>query len=152
MSGKQIVSATPGGGGIDWADLKGKLLVVEPLEVEHMTTAYSKGKEQECVRANVYVVLNKDGSKADEYEDTLIFPRVLISQVKKQIGSIVVGRLGQGEAKPGQDAPWKMAEATAPELKAAGLFLASKTVTSAGSSDPSDEDGFADDDDDDGSF
>ena len=122
--GKELVSAAPGGGGITWEDFKGKLLVVEPLEVEHMVTAYSKGVEQECIRANVYAVLSKDGSKHEDFEDTLIFPRVLISQTKKRIGKVVVGRLGQGTAKPGQDAPWTLAEATASDMKAAGLFLA----------------------------
>lgn len=147
--GKELVSAAPGGGGITWEDFKGKLLVVEPLEVEHMVTSYSKGVEQECVRANVYAVLSKDGSKHEDFEDTLIFPRVLISQTKKQIGKIVVGRLGQGTAKPGQDPPWTLAEATPADLKAAGLFLASLSVVSAGSGSTDEgEDGFEDEGDD----
>lgn len=142
---KELISAAPGGGGVNWEDFKGKLLVVEPLEVEHMVTAFSKGAEQECVRANVYVVLSKDGSKHEDFEDTLIFPRVLISQVKKKIGKIVVGRLGQGQAKPGQDPPWTLAEATGPDMKAARLFLASLQTVSVGASDDGEEDGFEDD-------
>lgn len=144
---KEIVSAAPGGGGIDWPEFKGKLLVVEPLEVEHMVTAYSKGVEQECVRANVYAVLSKDGTKHEDFEDTLIFPRVLIGQTKKKIGKIVVGRLGQGTAKPGQDPPWTLAEATANDMKAASLFLASLQTVSAGtpSADDGEDDGFEDD-------
>lgn len=143
MAGKQIVSAAPGGEGIQWSDLKGKLLVVEPLDIEHMVTQFSKGVEQECVRANVYAVLSKDGSKSESFEDTLIFPKVLISQTKRQIGSYVVGKLGQGEAKSGQDAPWKMEEANDAQLKAANAFLTSRSVTSAGDGgdDFADEDG-----------
>lgn len=143
---KQIVSATPGGDGITWGDFKGKLLVVEPLGVEHMVTQYSKGVEQECVRANVYAVLSKDGSKSEAFEDTLIFPKVLISQTKKGIGSYVVGRLTQGNAKPGQDAPWTLAEATAADLKAAGEFLARAAVATAPSSDEAEDFGGDDED------
>jgi hypothetical protein len=146
MAGKQIVSAAPGGGGIEWETLKGKLLVVEPLEVEHMVTQFSKGVEQECVRANVYVVLAKDGSKSEAHEDTLIFPRVLIGQTKRKIGQYVVGRLGQGTAKAGQDPPWTMAEASDGDLKAATAFLNAQAVTSASTTDDGDD--FADEGDD----
>lgn len=138
--GKQIVSAAPGGAGIDWNDFKGKLFVVEPLEVEKdVKTVHG---DSDAVRANVYVLLGKD--KQEEYEDTLIFPRVLQSQTRKNVGSIVVGRLEQGEAKKGQNPPWVFAEATAADLKKAADFW-SKKALSSGSTDEDDD--YEDDDD-----
>lgn len=138
--GKQIVSAAPGGGGISFEDYLGKLFVVEPLEVEKgVKTDYG---EKDAIRANVYVLLGKD--KADEYEDTLVFPLVLQSQLRRQIGSVVVGRLEQGEAKKGQKPPWKFAEATPGDLKKAGDFWSKKSI---GSVADEDEDEYEDDED-----
>lgn len=141
--GKQIVSAAPGGGGIEWSDFKGKLLVIEPLEVEKdVKTIHG---ETDAVRANVYALLGKN--KTEEFEDTLVFPRVLQSQIRRKIGSIVVGRLEQGEGKKGQNPPWVLAEAKANDLKKASEFWASRSI---GSSDEDDED--YDDEDDEDSF
>lgn len=135
--GKQIVAAAPGGGGIEWAEYKGKLLVVEPLEVEKdVKTIHG---ETDAVRANVYVVLGKD--KHEAFEDTLVFPRVLQSQIRRKIGSVVVGRLDQGEAKRGQNAPWVLAEASPADLKKAADFWSSMSL---GGSD--DDDDYVDDD------
>lgn len=137
--GKQIVSAAPGGAGIDWNNFSGKLFVVEPLEVEKgIKTVHG---ESDAVRANVYVLLGKN--KTEEFEDTLIFPRVLQSQTRRQIGSVVVGRLEQGEAKRGQNPPWVFAEASAADLKKAGEFW---TAHSLGSAEEPDEDDYDDED------
>lgn len=140
---KQIVAAAPGGTGIQYADFEGKLFVVEPLEVEHLVTQFSEGKEQEAVRANVFVLVAKD--KTEEFEDTLIFPRVLISQTKRQIGSYVVGRLTKGEAKRGQSAPWKFAEPSPADLKKAADFLSKHSISAAGADDEDDYDDEGDD-------
>lgn len=149
---KGIVSASPGAQGIEWAEYEGKLLVIEPLEVQHRTTRFSKGKEVECVLANIWVVRSKDGSKYEEFEETLIFPLVLIGQTKRKIGSYVVGRLTTGTAKEGQSAPWTLAEATPADLKAAQGLVANLSVSSASSEeDDEPEDGFEGDDDE-GSF
>ena len=131
--GKQIVSAAPGSVGITWEDFEGKLFVIEPLEVEKgLTTVHSKAPgDTDAVRANVWVVLSKDGSKFETFEDTLIFPRALQGQVRRQIGSIVVGRLGKGEKKPGKNPPWVLAEATPADLKAASAFWSAHSLSSA---------------------
>lgn len=138
---KELVSATEGGGESPVKEeyLK-KLFVVEPLEVDEMVTQFSKGTEQEFVRANIYVVLAADGSKFEEFEDVLVFQSVLIGQIKRKIGSYVVGRLTQGENKKGNP-PWKLAEATERDMAAAKAFLASQMTSSAGSGSTGD-DGF----------
>jgi hypothetical protein len=86
--------------GITWADLLGRLLVIEPHAVEKDIQTSLGAKD--AVRADVHVI---DG-EPESYADTLIFPRVLISQTSSKVGEMVLGRLGQGQAKPGQSAPW----------------------------------------------
>lgn len=94
--------------GIDWKELHGSLLLITPHEfIPEINTVHGANP---AVRADVVIL---DGSKAGEkFADTLIFPKVLQTQVKGQIGSLVLGRLGQGQKKPGQSAPWTLAAAT----------------------------------------
>lgn len=96
--------ATPSapGGGVDWATLKGSLVLVTVHAQEHgVKTAYG---DADPVRADIAVI---DGvAEGEVHTDTLIFPKVLISQLKGQVGKKVLGRIGQGNAKPGQSAPW----------------------------------------------
>lgn len=107
-----FVSASAPGAGIQWEELNGKLLVIEPLGVE--TGIKTVHGESDAVRANVYALTGPETS--DDYKDTLIFPKVLIGQTKGHIGDMICGRLGQGEKKPGQSAPWIILEATADDL------------------------------------
>jgi hypothetical protein len=128
---KHMGFATPSapGEGINWADHKGALLLVEVLSQEiGVQTVHGS---TDPVRANVSVI---DGPGAGEsYDDTLIFPKVLIGQTKGHVGEKVLGRLGQGNAKPGQSAPWMLAAATPEDIAKAEAFLAAKApqVTSA---------------------
>lgn len=114
-----FVSANTAGDGIDFKDHLGKLLVIEPLEyIEHLPTVHTKpGEKSPAVRANVYVITGPTTS--DDFIDTIIFPKILQSQTKGLIGEKVCGRLDQGNAKPGQSAPWLMLEATADDLEKA---------------------------------
>ena len=113
--------ATPAtASGISWKDLKGSLLLITPHSVEEgIKTAYG---ESDAIRADVVIL---DGDQAgEEYADTLIFPRVLQSQVRSRIGSKVLGRLGQGNAKGNQDPPWLLAEATEADIAVGKAHLA----------------------------
>lgn len=115
----EFVSAAPPSGGITWADHKGALLVIEPLSFESgIQTSFGAA---DAVKANVHV-LTANGS--EDYEDCLVFPKLLASQLKGQIGNKVVGRLGQGAAKPGQSAPWVLEAATAEDLAKAQAWVA----------------------------
>ena len=125
----EFVSAAPPSGGITWADHNGKLIIVEPLGFEEgISTTFGAA---DAVKADVYVLTGPD--TAEEYASTLIFPKLLASQLKNQIGKKVVGRLGQGAAKPGQSAPWLLEEATAEDIEKAKAFLekTAPTVTAA---------------------
>jgi hypothetical protein len=96
--------------GIDWEDLKGRLLLITPHEViAEFKTVHGTGP---TVRADV-VVLDGPDSPID-FVDTLIFPKVLQGQVRSNAGTgrMNLGRLGQGEKKPGQSAPWMLGEPT----------------------------------------
>lgn len=117
------------GDGIQFKDHLGALLLIEVLGFEEkIKTSFG---ENDAVRANVHVI---DGpGEGDSYDDTLIFPRLLVSQTKKAIGQKILGRLGQGNAKPGQSAPWLLNEATAEDTAKAEKWVAdhAPSVTSA---------------------
>jgi hypothetical protein len=115
-----IVGAAPPSGGVTWEDHNGKLLIIEPLA--HETGIQTVHGERDAVRANLYVLTGPE--TADEYEDTLIFPKVLQGQTRREVGKKVVGRLGQGAKKPGQNAPWMILEATPDDLAKARHYLA----------------------------
>jgi len=94
--------------GISWEDHKGRLLLIEPKELEKdIETTFGT---KDAVRADVTVI---DADDAPEvYTDALIFPGVLISQTRSLLGEKVLGRLGQGQAKSGQKPPWRLEDPT----------------------------------------
>ena len=63
--------------------------------------------DRDAIRATVH-----DVTAEHTYEDTLIFPKVLIGSLKSRIGQKVLGTIGQGVAKPGQNAPWIIQDAS----------------------------------------
>ncbi len=106
--------------GIDWKELHGSLLLfkVHAQEVDIPTVHGSSN----AIRADVIVL---DGDKEGEvYGDTLVFPKVLQSQLKSSIGSMVLGRLGQGHKKPGQSPPWTLATAEEKDKQVGRDYLA----------------------------
>jgi hypothetical protein len=113
-------SAPATSSGISWADLDGLLLMIEPLSEETgIPTVHGEAK---AIRANVVVL---DGPNAGErHDDTLVFPKVLSSQLRPKIGEKVLGRLGQGQKKPGQSAPWILNEATEADVQIGVAYLA----------------------------
>lgn len=130
----EFVNATdaPTGGAIKWADHAGKLAVIEPLSFEaEIPTSFGP---KSAVRANVHIIIGP--SEGEVYGDVLVFPKVLQDQLRGHIGSLVVGRLGSGEAKPGQAAPHKLLEASSEDMEKAKAYWAAKatpTMTSTAS-------------------
>jgi hypothetical protein len=118
------------GGGIKWDDHKGALLLIEPTSFEsQVNTSFGPA---DAVKANVYVI--EGPGAGDSYTDTMIFPKLLVSQTKPMIGQKVLGRLGQGQGKPGQSAPWLLNEATAEDITKAEAWVqqnAQPAITSA---------------------
>ena len=114
-----------GGTDIKPADLEGHLLVVEPLEyVESIPTSMG---EKDAVRVTIH-----DISDNETYEDVLWFPKVLVGSLKGRVGQKVLAVLGKGNAKPGQNAPWILVDATsqADAIKAATTYMEARMATS----------------------
>lgn len=120
--------ASPGStSGIDWNASKGHLLLVTPLSVEEKVNT-SLG-EKDAIRADIV-----DLDTGEEFTDTLVFPRVLQGQLRTRIGQKVLGRLGQGVAKPGQSAPWLLQDFGPEDGKKAEAYIAkAPSFTAAGS-------------------
>ena len=91
--------------GIDWNELNGHLIVVEVES--HETGIVTANGERDAIRATVHDI---DGQQTDE--DVLIFPKVLVSNLRPRVGQKVLGRIGQGVAKPGQNPPWVIEDAS----------------------------------------
>lgn len=110
--------------GIEWATLNGALLVIQVEEVVHgINTSFGT---TDAVRATVTPI---DGPTAGAaYTDTLIFPKVLQAQLAPNVGKTVLGRLGQGQQKPGQSPPWTLTEASPADQQAAAAFLAAQAA------------------------
>jgi hypothetical protein len=123
-----------GGGGprLSYGDLLGSLLLVRVHEVtQPITTQFG---EATAVRADVAVL---DGpQKGQEYLDTLIFPRKLQGQLAGSVGSRVLGRLEQGEKKPGKNPPWQLAAATEEEKVIARKYVAHVAAQLAATEEP----------------
>ena len=121
-----------GGDNLPLADLLGALLRIDVTEA--LTDVQTSFGPANPVRANVAVL---DGDKkAEEYDDTLIFPRVLVSQLKPNVGKVVLGRLGKGTAKPGQSAPWTLGAPTEADIEVARKYDAYKASKVAEQSAP----------------
>lgn len=116
----QFATPSAPSGGITWANHKNALVLVEPVSFEvGIQTSFGAA---DAVKATVHVI---EGTGAPAtYEDTLIFPKLLVSQTKGMVGQKVLGRLGQGSAKPGQSAPWLLNEATADDISKAEAWVA----------------------------
>lgn len=141
---KAVVAASPGGDRINFEDWIGKLFVVEPTDYEKdIKTDYGLS---DAIRANVWVLLSP--TEHEEFNDTLIFPRVLVSSLKKSVGKeLVVGRLEQGEAKKGQSAPWLLSVPTEKDMEKANAFIARVLVTATPSDGGKEKSAPADDED-----
>lgn len=101
-------------GGITWGDLLGALIIIQPTRVE--TGIHTDYGETDAIAVNAWVI---DGpGKGETYEDALVFPKVLQSQLKSRIGQIVIGRVGQGVAKrAGQNPPWQLSDASDADIQ-----------------------------------
>jgi hypothetical protein len=114
--------------GLNWEDINGRLLLINIIKLEaDVPTTYGP---KNAIRADIAVLDGPD--KGTEYVDTLVFPTLLVRQLERFTGSKVVARLGQGEKKPGQKPPWKLAAATDDEKQIAAkyeAYRASQTPT-----------------------
>jgi hypothetical protein len=123
------------GAGVDLQPLLGSLLLITVHGTEReIATVHGVA---DAIRADVDVL---DGMlRGEHHADVFLFPRVLQGQLRGHIGGKVIGRLTQGVAKPGKNAPWQLADATDGDIAIGKAFLAgglSSVATAASSAPP----------------
>lgn len=91
--------------GIKVADLNGHLLIVTPIE-------YKTGINTVNGVTDAIEVKAVDLDTNEEHLSLLWFNVALINALKPLIGHQVLGRIGQGAAKPGKNPPWLLIDAT----------------------------------------
>ena len=91
--------------GVKVADLNGHLLIVTPLE--YKTGINTVNGIAEAIEVNIV-----DLDTNEEHNSILFFNVALRNALKPNIGNKVLGRIGQGTAKPGKNAPWILIDAT----------------------------------------
>ena len=108
--------AAPGDGDkLPLDELKGALLYIDvEKETDTIVTVHGDATAIQCKVA----VLDGD-HKGETFDDVLIFPKVLKSQLRPAIkgDDAVLARLGQGEKKPGKNAPWILVPPTGDDGK-----------------------------------
>ena len=126
--------ADPAAGGGDKLPLKdvlGSLLLIDVIAQENdVQTSFGPANP---IRANVAVL--DGGLKGERFDDTLIFPRVLISQLRPNVGAKVLARLGQLPAKPGQSPAWTLQPATDADRSVAEKYEAYVATQAAAQND-----------------
>lgn len=106
---------------INWDDHKGQLAMVWARSEKPFTW---EGETKDVIEADV-VVVDPPGGQPIEYRGVLIFPRVMQGQIRGNLGRnrANVGRVGKGEAKPRQTAPWILLELSEEDKKLAVAYL-----------------------------
>lgn len=119
----QAPSAPTSGDKVELAKLKGALLHITVKSLQRdIQTLHGMADAISCTIA----VLDGD-HKGDVYEDTLIFPKILVSQLAPAVGTLdpaVLARLGQGIAKPGKSAPWVLQDPTEADYETGARYEA----------------------------
>lgn len=103
-------------------DFEGMLLLCTPTSfMEGIPTTFGPA---DAVETTVAVL---DGAKAGEAHAAVrVFQKALIGQLRPKVGSgrMILGRLGRGQAKAGQSAPWVLHDPTDADKQTARNHLA----------------------------
>ena len=125
--------ASPGATGGGWAvaDAENHLVVVE-VHSHEQNIPTSLG-DRDAIKATVH-----DITDGESHDDVLIFPKVLVGSLKNRVGQKVLGTVGKGVAKPGQNAPWVLFDAAADKksVDAATAYLTGQVAESLTTPDP----------------
>jgi hypothetical protein len=101
----------PQGDMLNQKDCLGHTMIVAPTEfIDHIQTVNTKpGEKSPAIRVNVVDFVNPDQPVI--YRGVLWFG-VISGNLRRQVGSFVAGRMGQGQANPGKNAPWQLDDIT----------------------------------------
>lgn len=91
--------------GVKVADFNGHLLIVSPIEFK--ANIQTVNGPADAIEVNVV-----DLDTNEEHISLLWFNVALKNALKPLIGQKVLGRIGQGVAKPGKNPPWLLNDAT----------------------------------------
>lgn len=112
-------------------DFEGQLLLITAHSVEKdVPTDYGPA---DCIVIDM-VVIDPDGS-GYEHVNLMVFQKVLQGQLRSRVGTgqKTLGTLTRGTAKkPGQDAPWILADPTEADQAAARKYLNSQSASASG--------------------
>lgn len=130
MSNDTFASPAAAGGGFAMRDHLGSLLLIEVFAAEDGIVTVNGPAS--AIRGTVAVL---DGEhKGEVHEDTLIWGKVLQGQLRTRVGQKVLGRVAQGNQKPGQSPPWVLLEATDADRAVGSAYLAGQISTPTASS------------------
>lgn len=74
-----------------------------------------------AVKAEVAII---DGpGEGQRYPDALFFGKKIVPQMKTQVGSVILGRIITGTARPGQSAPYQLAKASLEDAELANKWV-----------------------------
>ena len=106
--------------GVKVADFNGHLLIVSPIEFK--ANIQTVNGPADAIEVNVV-----DLDTNEEHLSLLWFNVALKNALKPLIGQKVLGRIGQGVAKPGKNPPWLLNDATgdADAVAKANAYIAS---------------------------
>lgn len=95
---------------LNQSDVENHTLIVCPTEfIPHLPTVHTKAGEQSpAIRCNV-VDLSDPSQVPVKYTGVLWFG-VISNSLKRQIGETVLARMGKGQATPGKNPPWQLAD------------------------------------------
>lgn len=109
--------SAPGASGdsVAMSELDGALVGFKVLESKTVPTRFG---DKPAVAVDITVF---DGGTADatSYEDVLLFGTVIVGQLAPQVGGKVLGRVGKGEARNGNQAPWMLLDPSDADMKLA---------------------------------
>jgi hypothetical protein len=122
---------------LDLNAANGSLLYITVKEVRRdLPTSMGTANAVLC---DVAVLDGEHKGSTFEFDDVLLFPKVLFGQLSPAAGSddpVVVGRLGKGQAKPGKSAPWVLDPPNAKDLEIAAKYEAFAAKAKAAQDDP----------------
>jgi len=116
----------PGGDLFDWEAHNGRLLLIAPHAIERgIKTRFG---DSDAIRADIVALAEPGTGPVVEVRDTLIFPKVIQTRVRGQIGTgrMTLGRLGQGDPEQG-NRPWILTDPTEHDKVTAREFLRGRT-------------------------
>ena len=120
---------------VKWVEQQGRLVLIWAREsIPDFPRNDGPG---EVIRADV-VVLDPPNSAPILYENTIIFPKKMLGQVRNNIGKgrPNLGRVGQEAAKPGQNPAWILMDPEENDKRMAMAYLQNPNAMAAGQTAP----------------